>query len=125
MINIYIEISEEILKILNTSDLDDVKLINGFKKRQDLIDSLNEKELEEFKKVYNEEEIYKIEKLLDSDLDIPKGRYRLAHKMISKKLFRTTYIYFKTLNNEIKSKPLKKILNFIVKNLLKIVKDKD
>ncbi len=70
-------------------------------------------------------EIYKIEKLLDSDLDIPKGRYRLAHKMISKKLFRTTYIYFKTLNNEIKSKPLKKILNFIVKNLLKIVKDKD
>ena len=69
MINLYKNISEEILKILEANDLDDVKLVSEFKKRQDLIDSLNEKELEEFRKVYNEEEIYKIDKVIKDKLE--------------------------------------------------------
>ena len=69
MINLYKNISEEILKILEANDLDDFKLVSEFKKRQDLIDSLNEKELEEFRKAYNEEDIYKMDKVIKDKLE--------------------------------------------------------
>lgn len=68
MINLYKNISEEILKILQANDLDDVKLVSEFKKRQDLIDSLNEKELEEFRKFYNEEGVCNIDKTIKGKL---------------------------------------------------------
>lgn len=62
MIKLYKEISKEILRILDKDDIDDVKLIEKFKKRQELMDCLNGKELDEFRRTYNEEEIYKLDK---------------------------------------------------------------
>lgn len=68
MIRLYKDICEEILKMLQDNDVDDVKLVNEFKKRQDLIYSLNEKDLELFKKAYNELEVYKIDEDIKTKL---------------------------------------------------------
>lgn len=68
MIKLYKNICEEILKVLEDNEVDDVKLVNEFKKRQDLIDNLSEKELEEFRKNYNVYEIYKIDKVIKTKL---------------------------------------------------------
>lgn len=70
MINLYKDISEEILKLLEDSDINTTELINKLKKRQDLIDSLNEDKLEKLKKDYNENKIYNIDKAIKAKLSI-------------------------------------------------------
>ena len=51
MINLYKEISEEILRILDTNDIDDVKVVKELKKRQELIDNLSGEELADFRSI--------------------------------------------------------------------------
>lgn len=68
MINLYKEISEEILRILDTNDIDDVKVVQELKKRQELIDNLSGEELADFRKVYKDKEVHKLDKSIKSKL---------------------------------------------------------
>ena len=61
MINLYKNISLEILKILNEDDIDNEKLEYNIEKRQEIIDSLNDEDLESFKNHYKNSEIIKID----------------------------------------------------------------
>ncbi|MBP1890046.1 hypothetical protein J2Z53_001630 [Clostridium moniliforme] len=61
MINLYKNISLEILKILNEDDIDNEKLEYNIEKRQEIIDSLRNEDLESFKNHYKNSEIIKID----------------------------------------------------------------
>ena len=61
MINLYKNISLEILKILNEDDIDNEKLEYNIEKRQEIIYSLNNEDLESFKNHYKNSEIIKID----------------------------------------------------------------
>lgn len=61
MIKLYKKVSEEILLILDSNDIDGIKLVEKFKERQELLDSLRDKELDKFRVSYHEDEIYQID----------------------------------------------------------------
>lgn len=70
MINLYKNISLEILKILNEDDIDNEKLEYNIEKRQEIIDSLRNEDLESFKNHYKNSEIIKI----DNEIKILLGK---------------------------------------------------
>ncbi len=57
MINLYKSISENILEIVNEKEFDEKQLSNELNKRQDLINSLHGKELDEFRKSYKSQNL--------------------------------------------------------------------
>lgn len=69
MMDLYKEISEEILKILSYSNIDEDEIEKKLDKRQALIDSLNEKELKNFILAYREELIYEVDKKIKYKLE--------------------------------------------------------
>ncbi|MEN8076975.1 hypothetical protein ABFP60_08420 [Clostridioides difficile] len=76
MINLYKEISKEILKILEADNIEDIKLVENFNKRQELIDSLSLEELSDFKRAYSDEKVYKLDKEI---------KFKLGQQMIATK----------------------------------------
>ncbi|MBY0754669.1 hypothetical protein K5V21_04280 [Clostridium sardiniense] len=61
MINLYKNISLNIIKILNEDDIDDGKLEHNIEKRQEVINSLDERELEDFKKHYKDSQLIQLD----------------------------------------------------------------
>ncbi|GAA0071578.1 hypothetical protein UT300003_31030 [Clostridium sardiniense] len=61
MINLYKNISLNIIKILNEDDIDDDKLEHNIEKRQEVINSLDERELEDFKKHYKDSQLLQLD----------------------------------------------------------------
>ncbi|MGG7096709.1 hypothetical protein [Clostridium sardiniense] len=61
MINLYKNISLNIIKILNEDDIDDGKLEHNIEKRQEVINSLDERELEDFKKHYKDSQLLQLD----------------------------------------------------------------
>lgn len=57
MINLYKSISEKILEIVNEKEVDEKQLSNELNKRQDLINNLHGKELDEFRKSYKSQNL--------------------------------------------------------------------
>ena len=58
MINLYKSISEKILEIVSSEEVDEKKLAIELNKRQELINNLKNDELKIFKKAYKDEKIY-------------------------------------------------------------------
>ena len=73
MIKEYINISQKILLLLKEDDVNDIKIKEGFDKRQKIINSLNENELKKFGNLYKSEEVYK----LDEEIKIELGNKML------------------------------------------------
>lgn len=61
MINLYKNISLNIIKILNEDDIDDDKLEYNIEKRQEVINSLKGQELEDFKNHYKNSELMQLD----------------------------------------------------------------
>lgn len=61
MINLYKNISLNIIKILNEDDIDDDKLEHNIEKRQEVINSLDERELEGFRKHYKDSQLLQLD----------------------------------------------------------------
>lgn len=69
MINLYKNISLNIIKILNEDDIDDDKLEYNIEKRQEVINSLNDRELEDFKKHYKDSQLLQLDNKIKSLLE--------------------------------------------------------
>ena len=91
MIKLYKKVSEEILLILDSNDIDGIKLVEKFKERQELLDSLRDKELDKFRVSYHEDEIYQI----DNDIKL-----KLRKQMILVKQEISEFKVNKTANSD-------------------------
>lgn len=89
MINLYKDITEKILEIVNNKELDDVELALQLEKRQELILSLQGQALESFRKAYKNNGFY------DMDENI---KVKLKEHMISVRKELSEYKLNKTVN---------------------------
>ncbi len=69
MINLYKNISLDIIDILNEDDIDNEKLEYNIEKRQKIIDSLNSNSLKDFKNHYKNSEIIELDNKIKSLLE--------------------------------------------------------
>lgn len=69
MINLYKNISLDIIDILNEDDIDNEKLEYNIEKRQKIIDSLNSTSLKDFKNHYKNSEIIELDNKIKSLLE--------------------------------------------------------
>lgn len=70
MINLYKNISEKILEIVSSEEVDEKKLAIELNKRQELINNLKNDELKIFKKAYKDEKIYEYDEKIKSKLKL-------------------------------------------------------
>lgn len=69
MIEIYKSISEKILKIVNEKEVNTSELELNLQKRKELIDSLEEQDLENFREAYKNQGLYDIDKKIKIKLN--------------------------------------------------------
>ena len=90
MINLYKSISEKILEIVSSEEVDEKKLAIELNKRQELINNLQNEELKDFKEAYNTEKIYEYDE---------KIKIKLKSHMLSVRKELSEYKLNKTVNN--------------------------